>query len=161
METIEDMHLEDKEVFLVIGASRTGKGTLLEALTGTNFKFIKKKDFPSVDWIQKSATLTMMAPEVEGNPVEKMIVSHSFNSHTLKPKLVSDPPKYGDHFCGLDKFHMVDYPGMFESKGPELDSALYLGIQKILLTAKSARVLVLVSAQVFEPDNSRMLNIIT
>ena len=82
----------------------------------------------------------------DGKPIENAIISHQFNSHTLKPKFVSDPPVYGDEYCGLDKFHCVDYPGMFESKGPELDTALYLGIQKILLTAKSSRILLLVSA---------------
>lgn len=62
-------------------------------------------------------------------PSENKIISHGRNSHTLKPKFVSDPPVYGDEFCGLDSIHSVDYPGMFESRGPELDVALYLGIQ--------------------------------
>lgn len=105
---------------------------------------------------------SFMAPcDPEGKPLENMIISHGHNSHTLKPKLVSDPPTYGDLYCGLDKYHSIDYPGMFESKGLELDTALYLGIQQILLTAKSARVMCLVSAQVLEPENQRMLTIIT
>lgn len=146
MQTIEAMNLETKEVFLVIGSTRTGKGTLLEALRGTKMEMIKKRQYPDIEWIQKSATLRMMVPVKDGKPVESDIISNSFNSHTLMPKLVSDPPQYGEHYCGLERFHMVDYPGMFETRGPELDTALYLGIQKILMTAKSARVLVLVSA---------------
>ena len=101
-----------------------------------------------------------MAPDVNGAPSENRIISHVRNSHTLKPKFVSDPPVYGDEFCGLDSIYSVDYPGMFESRGPELDVALYLGIQQILLSAKSARVLVLVSAQIFEPDKTRMVTLI-
>ena len=56
--------------------------------------------------------------------------------------------------------HAVDFPGMFESRGPELDVALYLAIQQILLTARSAKILILVSAQVFEPESSKILSLI-
>ena len=36
-----------------------------------------------------------------GKPVQEKIISHGWNSHTLKPKFVTDPPIYGDEFCGL------------------------------------------------------------
>ena len=36
------MELADKDVFIVIGASRTGKGTLLTALQGVKMKLFKK-----------------------------------------------------------------------------------------------------------------------
>ena len=45
MSIIEDMNLQSKDIFLVIGPSRTGKGTLLEALKGTKMKFFHKKKF--------------------------------------------------------------------------------------------------------------------
>lgn len=160
---IEDMQLAKKDVFLIIGASRTGKGTLLEALKGTPMKYFEKKNLKHLDheWIKNSALLGFMAPyDKDGNPLQADIVSHGHNSHTFRPKLVSDPPQYGDLYCGLDKFHSIDYPGMFESRGLELDTALYLGIQQILLTAKSARVLVMVSAQVLEPEKQRLLTVI-
>lgn len=52
--TIYDMELANKDVFLVIGASRTGKGTLLEALKGTPMKYFEKgklKDL-NLEWIK-------------------------------------------------------------------------------------------------------------
>jgi hypothetical protein len=109
-------------------------------------KFFEKKKFKDLEFVKNAALNSMLAPFVDGKPSENHIISHSFNSHTLKPKFLADPPAYGEAYCGLDKFHTIDYAGMFESRGPELDAALYLGIQKILLTAKSARILVMVSA---------------
>lgn len=36
------MELKDKKIFIVLGASRTGKGTLLTALHGGKMKLFKK-----------------------------------------------------------------------------------------------------------------------
>lgn len=123
-------------------------------------KLFKKKEIADSEIaadISKGSN-TIMAPVGEdGKPLYDKIVSHAHNSHTLKPKLVADPPKYGDEYLGLEKYHAVDFPGMFESKGPELDTALYLTLQKVLLEAKSAKVLVLVSAHIFLPDNVHMV----
>lgn len=70
-----------------------------------------------------------MAPAAAGGvPGHSMIISHSHNSHTLRPKLVRDPPVYPKEFCGLDGIHAVDYPGMWESKGPELDISMHLAL---------------------------------
>ena len=40
-ETIEAMDLKDKEIFVVIGPTRVGKGTMLEAISGKKMKFWK------------------------------------------------------------------------------------------------------------------------
>ena len=40
-ETIEAMNLKDKEIFVVIGPTRVGKGTMLEAISGKKMKFWK------------------------------------------------------------------------------------------------------------------------
>ena len=40
-ETIDAMNLKDKEIFVVIGATRVGKGTLLEAVSGKKMKYWK------------------------------------------------------------------------------------------------------------------------
>jgi ABC-type branched-subunit amino acid transport system ATPase component len=37
------MNIKDKDIFIVIGASRTGKGTLLSAMMGQTMKFMKAK----------------------------------------------------------------------------------------------------------------------
>lgn len=39
---IEKMDVKNKDLFIVIGASRTGKGTLLAALHGAKLKFFTK-----------------------------------------------------------------------------------------------------------------------
>lgn len=41
---IDAMNLADKNIFIIIGASRTGKGTLLTALQGQKMKLFKRKD---------------------------------------------------------------------------------------------------------------------
>jgi hypothetical protein len=157
------MNLKDKNVFIVIGASRTGKGTLLQALTGTKMSLFKKKNVVGTE-LEKDmalATNVVMAPvDANGTPLVNRIISHAANSHTLKPKFVNDPPVYPDEFTGLDGWHAVDFPGMFESKGPELDTALYLALQKILLEANQAKVMVLVSAHFFVSESNHILTTI-
>ena len=39
---VDKMEVKEKETFIVIGASRTGKGTLLSALHGANIKYLVK-----------------------------------------------------------------------------------------------------------------------
>ena len=43
------MDLKNKDIFIVLGPTRTGKGTLLTALKGIQMKLFKKKD------VEKSA----------------------------------------------------------------------------------------------------------
>lgn len=74
---------------------------------------------------QSAASKAFLAPVgPDGLPAANDIVSHQHNSHTLKPKLVRDPPEYPEAFCGLDDVYCVDYPGLFESKGAELDISM-------------------------------------
>lgn len=40
---VDDMKLQQKDVLVVIGQSRTGKGTLLSALQGNSIKLFKRK----------------------------------------------------------------------------------------------------------------------
>ena len=91
-------------------------------------------------------------------PETNDIMSHSHNSHTLFPKIPGDtdyPKQYRQ--AGLQDTYLVDFPGMFESRGPELDVAMSLALQKILMSAKSAKVLVLVQASILLPDSSQIL----
>ena len=158
MNEVDRMQLEDKDIFIVVGASRTGKGTLLAALRGVNMKYFQRRKVENTAIGKEATQNCFMAPvDKDGNPLYDKIINHSHNSHTLKPKFVTNPPEYADDYCGLDGIYSVDYPGMFESKGPELDAALYLSLQRILLTAKSAKVLILVSAQYFLPDAAKMI----
>lgn len=96
-----------------------------------------------------------MAPEgPDGEPITEAIMSHSHNSHTIVPKLPQDKPEYAEEYKGLDGTWLVDFPGMFESKGLELDIAMDLTLQRVLLQAKSAKILVLVSATSLTPESS-------
>ena len=52
---------------------------------------------------------------------------------------------------------MVDFPGMFDCKGLILDIALELSLQRILKNAKSSKIVLLISAGVFLPENSKMI----
>ena len=102
-----------------------------------------------------------MAPVGDNKqPQEGKIISYGHNSHTLKPKIISDPPKWGDLYNGLDGWHAVDFPGMFESRGPEIEAAIMLALQHILISARKAKVLVLVSASIFNSDSNQMVETI-
>ena len=92
-----------------------------------------------------------MAPIGEdGQPQVNKIMSYGHNSHTLKPKIIQE--KWDDMYTGLDGWYAIDFPGMFESRGPEIEAAIQLALQHILLSARNAKVLVLVSASIFNPD---------
>jgi guanylate kinase len=40
---VDGLNLHDKDVFIVVGPSRTGKGTLLAALKGQKMKLFRRK----------------------------------------------------------------------------------------------------------------------
>lgn len=93
-----------------------------------------------------------MAPVGEdGTPIETAIVSHERNSHTLRPKIVGNG-KYIKEYSQMEGSLLVDFPGIFESKGIELDIAMHLALQKLMISAKSVKVLVMVSALSLTPD---------
>lgn len=126
--------------------------------------FVKKKNDVAMAQsavAQSAAARAFLAPVgPDGLPAAHPIVSHQHNSHTLRPKLVNERAEYPEAFCGLDDVHCVDYPGLFESKGAELDIAMQITLQKVIMRAKSARVLVLVSASTFLGENQRTLSVI-
>lgn len=64
----------------------------------------------------------------DGEPKITQFISFSHNSHTLKPKFVKDPPAWDEKFMGLDGWHGIDFPGMFESRGPEIEQAIMLAL---------------------------------
>ena len=55
---------------------------------------------------------------------------------------------------------MIDFPGIFESRGAELDIAIRLSLQHLLLSSKSAKVLLLVSAAVLTPDQNSIISFV-
>ena len=96
----------------------------------------------------------------DGEPEVTKFISFAHNSHTLKPKFVKDPPEWHEKFMGLDGWHGVDFPGMFESRGPEIEQAIMLALQYLMQQAKESKVLVLVSANIFLPDTNEMVKTI-
>lgn len=158
---VDRLAVDEKEIFIVIGASRTGKGTLLAALHGAQIKYFKKdkKNQALADSAITKTALgsTFMAPVgADGLPQESAIISHKHNSHTLGPKFVNETPCYPDAFSDLQGIYSVDYPGLFESKGPELDISMQLGLQRLISNSKKAYILVLVSATIFLPESARL-----
>lgn len=160
-QTIDQMKLEDKDVFLVIGPSRAGKGTLLASILGHKMKFFKRNKVKDTAVGKNIQVAHFMAPvDKDGvTPLENQIVSHSHNSHTLKPKIVGNA-KYPAEYSQLDGTFLIDFPGIFESKGVELDIASHLALQRIMLKAKSVKVLVLVAAPSFSPDLNQIIELI-
>lgn len=55
---------------------------------------------------------------------------------------------------------MVDFPGLFETRGPEIDIAIHLTLQRILLKARSAKVAVLLAASCLTSVNSHIIDLI-
>ena len=89
-------------------------------------------------------------------PGSSKIISHQHNSHTIKPKIPCEP-KYPYDFYEMNGTHLIDFPGMFESKGAELDIAMHLTLKKVLTTAKSAKILLLVQATCLIPENNHII----
>ena len=131
---VDNMNLHDKDIFIVVGPSRTGKGTLLAALKGQKMKLFKRKPKNKQMAVYRdSATATFMAPVgPDGEPIEEAIVSHKHNSHTIVPKIPQEKPEYPEEYAALNGTWIVDFPGMFESKGVELDIAIDLTLQRVL-----------------------------
>ena len=89
---IDQMNLQNKDIFLVIGPSRSGKGTLLSALLGHRIKYFNRREVNKTDVGKNVAVAHFMAPVAEDGqtPIESEIVSHERNSHTLRPKIVGN-----------------------------------------------------------------------
>lgn len=125
------MKLYEKDIFIVLGPSRTGKGTLLCALQGHNIQMFKTKDAKVRNTVlgkEAKVVKFMACADGQGNPIVNDIMSNSHNSHTIYPKIVGDLDRYPEVYkkAGLENKFLIDFPGMFESKGPELDIAFYL-----------------------------------
>ena len=158
---VDDMHLEDKDIFIVLGPTRTGKGTLLTALQGVKMKFVKKKDILNTEVGKEAYQAYFMAPieDASDMPVQNKIISHQYNSHTIRPKFASQSTIYPDAFSDLNGLYMVDFPGLFETRGPEIDIAIHLTLQRILIKAKSAKALVLIASSCLTSVNSHIIDL--
>ena len=60
----------------------------------------------------------------------------------------------------MNGLHLVDFPGLFETRGAEIDIAIHLTLQKILRKSKSAKVLVLLSSSSLRPDACHIIDLI-
>lgn len=94
-DSVDSLGLEDKDILIVVGPSRAGKGTLLTALKGVEMKFFKRGDAKVKQTAlgKEAATQFFMAPKnaADGDvPDANAIISHQHNSHTFKPKIVCD-----------------------------------------------------------------------
>ena len=172
---VDALHLEDKDVFIVLGPTRTGKGTLLTALQGVKMKFFKKKDVIDSEVGKEAYQAYFMAPvevnsaaadedaaaaEKSSMPALSKIISHQYNSHTIRPKFASDSTIYPEEYSALNGMYMVDFPGLFETRGPEIDIAIHLTLQRIMLKAKSAKALVLLASSCLTSVNSHIIDLI-
>ena len=124
-------------------------------------KLFRKKDVEQSSAAKEAYQQYFMAPVLDGQqPGESNIISHQYNSHTIRPKFASDTTKFPEEFQDLDGLHLVDFPGLFETRGPEIDIAIHLTLQRILLQAKSAKVLVLIAASCLINTNNHVIDLI-
>ena len=140
---------------MVIGPSRVGKGTLLTAFTGIKMGFVSSEDQDGEEF-QSAATNMIMAPIIEEEAVPHAIISHYRNSHTLAPTLFYGPD-FPKTYKGLNGNHLIDFPGMFDSRGDEISMAIDLALQMIIKRAKSTKILLMLSAFHFLADNQSIL----
>ena len=64
--------------------------------------------------------------------------------------------KYSD----LNGTYLVDFPGLFETRGPEIDIAIHLTLQRILSKSRTAKAIVLLSATCLKSENSHIIDLI-
>lgn len=90
------MKIQNKDILVVIGQSRAGKGTLLSALRGQKIQlFRRKKNLGGIH--EKAAKAWFMAPvDEKGQPAESELIDHGSNSHTFVPKIVVKDALYPD-----------------------------------------------------------------
>ena len=69
----------------------------------------------------------IMAPIVEEEAQSHKIISHRRNSHTLAPTLFYGP-NYPERYQSLNGKYLIDFPGMFDTKGTEIDLAIDLAL---------------------------------
>lgn len=160
------MELENKDIFIVLGPTRTGKGTLLTALQGVKMKLFKKSKVKDTEVGKQAYANYFLAPVAEAEdgkgelPEVNKIISHQNSSHTIRPKFACDSTTYPQEFEGLNGLYMVDFPGLFETRGPEIDIAIHLTLQRILRKARSAKAMVLLPASALTPANSFIIDLI-
>lgn len=65
-EQVDQMELEGKDIFIVLGPTRTGKGTLLTALQGVQMQLFRRKDWEDSAAAKQAYQAYFMAPIVEG-----------------------------------------------------------------------------------------------
>ena len=62
-DSVDSLNIKDKDILIVIGPSRAGKGTLLTALKGVEMKFFKKGDIKDTAIAKEISTQYFMAPK--------------------------------------------------------------------------------------------------
>lgn len=123
-------------------------------------KIFKKKNVKNTEVGKEAKLMTFCAPcdpNDENLPIPSAIMSHKHNSHTIYPK-IPEPHNISSNFG--DKWsdtYMLDFPGMFDCKGFLADIPMEMALQRIFRNAKSARLVVLVSASILLPDNGRLI----
>ena len=76
---VDQLELEDKDIFIPLGPSRTGKGTLLAALQGFKMKIFKKRQVKDTEVGKSARLMTFMAPcdpNDDKMPIMNAIMSH-------------------------------------------------------------------------------------
>lgn len=81
----DDLDAEDKNVFIVIGPTCTGKSTLNYAMAGQKMQFIHKKNFKKVSFIKEAHSASFIVPiDAEAAPIDSQLLSHKNAPYTLK-----------------------------------------------------------------------------
>ena len=128
------MKLQQKDVIITIGPSRAGKGTLLTALKGNTMSLVSVEDLEEDGntQFQDAAVDEIMVP-VNNNdePLLDENISHQRNSHTLVPRLIYGP-YYSQKFEALNGHWLIDFPGMFDSKGGEMQIIIDYALKMII-----------------------------
>jgi Fe-S cluster assembly ATPase SufC len=86
---VQEMDLKNKKVLIFCGPSRSGKGTMIQCLKGTQMKLLRKSDL-SKDMQEKLkiSGISIMCPvDSNSEPILSEIISHERNSHTLIPSI--------------------------------------------------------------------------
>jgi len=82
-EKVDEMQIENKDVIVVIGPSRSGKGTLLAALEGVKMGLVCAEDQEGEEFENAAVNMVMAPIDANGKAVNHEMISHGSNSHTL------------------------------------------------------------------------------
>ena len=142
---LEAEKAKSQEIIVVIGNTGSGKSTLVNYLFGCSMvrKSPKQLGLTGLDKL-----VVVKSKRAGGSNDEIVQIGHAKTSMTFIPHIVGD--EQGHFFC--------DCPGFLDNRGAEINLANIVNIQRVLKSARSAKLVILINYHSLRADKGRGLS---